>query len=112
MSANVVNAVEILKENNVNVSVLILNKIKPLPIEVLDIAKKHNMVFFYEESVKSGSIGESFADNLLNTGFKNRYMHVAVDDEFVPHASIQALMKKYKLDTESIVKNVMEILNG
>ena len=112
VSANVLNAVEILKENNVNVSVLILNKIKPLPIEVLDIAKKHNMVFFYEESVKSGSIGESFADNLLNTGFKNRYMHVAVDDEFVPHASIQALMKKYKLDTESIVKNVMEILNG
>lgn len=112
VSANVINAVEILKENNVNVSVLILNKIKPLPIEVLDIAKKHNMVFFYEESVKSGSIGESFADNLLNTGFKNRYIHVAVDDEFVPHASIQALMKKYKLDTESIVKNVMEILNG
>lgn len=112
VSANVINAVEILKENNVNVSVLILNKIKPLPIEVLDIAKKHNMVFFYEESVKSGSIGESFADNLLKTGFKKRYMHVAVDDEFVPHASIQALMKKYKLDTESIVKNVMEILNG
>ena len=112
VSANVLNAVEILKEKNISVSVLILNKIKPFPIEALEIAKDYNVVLFYEESVKSGSIGESFADNLLNIRFKNRYMHVAVNDEFVPHASIQSLMKKYKLDVDSIVKNVMEISNG
>ena len=101
-----------LKKKNISVSVLILNKIKPFPIEALEIAKDYNVVLFYEESVKSGSIGESFADNLLNIRFKNRYMHVAVNDEFVPHASIQSLMKKYKLDVDSIVKNVMEISNG
>lgn len=112
VSANVLNAVELLKEKNIPVSVLILNKIKPIRDEVIDITKKYNTVFFYEESVKSGSIGESFADNLLNNGFNNKFVHIAVDDKFVPHASVQALMKKYKLDTDSIVKKVMEIVNG
>lgn len=112
VSANVFNAVEILKEKNISVSVLILNKIKPINPEIIDIAKKYNTIFFYEESVKSGSIGESFADNLLNNGFNNEYIHIAVEDKFIPHASVQSLMKKYKLDTDSIVKNIMEKMNG
>ncbi len=112
ISANVLNAVESLKEKNISVSVLILNKVKPIPKETIDIAKKYKTILFYEESVKSGGVGESFADNLLSVAFNNKYIHIAVDDKFVPHASVQALMKKYKLDTDSIVKNVMEILNG
>ncbi|MBQ4572645.1 MAG: 1-deoxy-D-xylulose-5-phosphate synthase [Clostridia bacterium] len=112
VSANVFNAVEILKEKNISVSVLILNKIKPINPEIIDIAKKYNTIFFYEESVKSGSIGESFADNLLNNGFNKQYFHIAVEDKFIPHASVQSLMKKYKLDTDSIVKNIMEKMNG
>ncbi len=112
VSANVLNAVDILKKNGINVSVLILNKIKPIHPDIIDIAKKYNKIFFYEESVKSGSIGESFADYLLNNGFNKEYYHIAVDDKFIPHASVQSLMKKYKLDTDSIVENVMEIING
>lgn len=112
VSANIFNAVETLKEKNISVSVLILNKIKPINPETIYIAKKYNTIFFYEESVKSGSIGESFADNLLNNGFNKQYFHIAVEDKFIPHASVQSLMKKYKLDTDSIVKNIMEKMNG
>ena len=112
VSSNVLNAVELLKEKNISVSVLILNKIKPIPKETIDIAKNYKSILFYEESVQSGGIGESFADKLLSVGFNNRYTHIAVDDKFVPHASVQSLMKKYKLDTDSIVKKVMEITNG
>ena len=112
VSANVLNAVEILKEKNISVSVLIINKIKPINPETIDIAKKYKIIFFYEESVKSGSIGESFADCLLNNGFNKEYIHIAVDDKFIPHASVQSLMKKYQLDTDSIVKNIMEKING
>ena len=73
---------------------------------------KYNKVFFYEESTKSGGIGESFASCLLCHGFNKDYYHIAVDNEFIPHASVNSLMKKYKLDTDSIVKNVMEKVNG
>jgi 1-deoxy-D-xylulose-5-phosphate synthase len=112
ISANVLNAVEILNKNNMPVSVLILNKIKPINAESVKIANKYNKVFFYEESTKSGGIGESFASCLLCNGFNKDYYHIAVDNEFIPHASVNSLMKKYKLDTDSIVKNVMEKVNG
>ncbi len=112
ISVNVMNAVDTLKTQGINVSWLVLNKIKPIDKEVVDIALDYSHVFFYEESIKSGSIGESFADLLLSEGFNRRYYHIAVPDEFIPHASVSSLMKKYKFDTESIVKNILEKCNG
>ncbi len=112
ISINVLNAVNELKKNGLNASALIIHRIKPIKRDVVLIASKYKNVFFYEESVKSGGVGESFADLLLTNGFNKNYYHIAVDDEFVPHASVDSLMKKYRFDTESIVKNIMEKING
>ncbi len=112
ISVNVMNAVDKLKTQGVNVSLLVLNKIKPIDKEVVNTALDYFHVFFYEETIKSGSIGESFADLLLTAGFNKKYYHTAVPDEFVPHASVSSLMKKYKFDTESIVENILEKCNG
>lgn len=112
ISVNVMNAVDILKHRSFNVSLLILNKIKPINKDVVNIAQKFTHVFFYEETIKSGSIGESFADLLLAGKFNENYYHIAVPDEFIPHASVSSLMKKYNFDTENIVKNILEKCNG
>ena len=69
---------------------------------------KYSEIYFYEESVRSGSIGQSFADVLFEKGYTGKYEHIAVDDAFVPHASVKSLLKKYKLDTESIVEKFSE----
>ncbi len=103
ITAEVINAVEILKENGVNISILSLNKIKPLCNDVYDIALKHTKVYFYEESIRSGSIGQSFADALFEMNYDGIYEHIAIEDSFVPHASVGSLMKKYKLDRDSII---------
>ncbi len=112
ISVNVLYAAEQLKEKNIPVSVLILNKIKPISYDSVKIAREYKNVYFYEESVKSGSVGESFADALLSKGFNANYYHIAIDDDFVPHASIESLMKRFGFDTESIVKKIMENHNG
>ena len=112
ISVNVMKAVNELKNKGIDASVLIINKIKPINEEIVRIALRYNNIFFYEESVKSGSIGESFADMLLSHKYSNNYYHIAVDDEFVAHASVDSLIRKYKLDTESIVNNIMEKCNG
>ena len=112
ISANVLNAIEILKENGINASAIIMHKIKPIELDIVNIAKNYNNIYFYEESVQSGGIGESFANLLYANDYKNNYSHVAIKDEYVPHASVSSLIKKYSLDTESIVKKVMEKSNG
>ena len=112
ISVNVLKAVEKLREQSINASVLILHKIKPINSDAVSISLKYSNIYFYEESVKSGGVGESFADLLLTNGFNKKYHHVAVNDEFVPHASVDSLMRKYGFDTDSIVKSIMEKSNG
>ena len=108
VTAEVINAVEQLKNKEIYISILSLNKIKPINNEVYDIALKHNEIYFYEESVRSGSIGQSFADVLFEKGYNGKYEHIAVDDSFVAHATVKSLLKKYKLDTDDIVEKFSE----
>lgn len=108
VAAEVINAVEYLKNNDRNISLISLNKIKPINNEVYEIALKHDTIYFYEESVLSGSIGQSFADGLFERGFNGKYEHIAVDDSFVPHASVKSLLNKYHLDTKSIIDKFSE----
>lgn len=108
VTAEVINAIEQLKNKDIYISILSLNKIKPINTEVYDIALKHNEIYFYEESVRSGSIGQSFADSLFEKGYNGKYEHIAVDDTFVPHATVKSLLEKYNLDTVSIVEKFSE----
>ncbi|MBE6804705.1 MAG: 1-deoxy-D-xylulose-5-phosphate synthase [Ruminococcaceae bacterium] len=112
VTAEVINAVEQLKNKGINFSIISLNKIKPISDEVYDIALKYSEIYFYEESVRSGSIGQSFADILCEKCYNGRYEHIAVNDSFVAHATVKSLLKKYNLDTESIVEKFSEKLNG
>ena len=112
ISVNILSAVEELRKKGINASALIFHKIKPINIDAISIAEKYTNVYFYEESVKSGGVGESFSNYLLTKGFKNNYYHIAINDEFVPHAPVSSLMKKYGFDVDSIVKCIMEKSNG
>lgn len=112
VSVEALKAIETLKESNINVACMVLNKIKPIPDETVKLAKDFEHIYFYEESEKSGGIGQTFAQKLLSVGFKGNYKHIAVDDKFVSHASVDSLIKKYGFDTDSIVSKVMENING
>lgn len=112
VSAEILKAVEILKQSKIETSCIVLNKIKPIPREVIEIAKDFDNIYFFEESEKSGGIGQSFAQMLLSVRFKGDYEHITVEDEFVAHASVDSLMKKYGFDAESIVSKIMEKTNG
>ena len=108
VTAEVINAIEQLKEKGIYISIISLNKIKPIDDKAFDIALNHSEIYFYEESVRSGSIGQSFADGLFDRGYNGNYEHVAVDDTFVPHGTVKSLLKKYKLDADSIIEKFSE----
>lgn len=111
-SAEAMYAIEKLKSENKTVSLLVLNCIKPVPKEAINIALTYKRIVFYEESEKSGSVGTAFAETLAEKGYSGKFEHIAVNDKFVPHASVSALMKKFGLDRESIYNKFSEKLNG
>ncbi len=83
-----------------------LNKIKPIDLCILDYLTECESVFFFEEGIRNGGIGESFASLLIENNVKARFHHTAVDNEFIKQASVDSQFKHYKLDSNSIIEEV------
>lgn len=94
-----------------DVFVIKLNRIKPIDTAVIDELNDCKEIFFYEESIKSGSVGEIFASMLEEHGIAAKFKHIAVDDEFIKQASVESQIKHYKMDSESIIKELTEAGN-
>lgn len=86
-----------------------LNKIKPVEIGAVNLLRDAKNVFFYEESVKTGSVGEVMAAMLAENGIHVNFRHIAVNNEFIRQASIESQLKTYKMDRESIINEVSNV---
>lgn len=80
-----------------------LNKIKPINSDVANLVSHCESIYFFEEGIKSGGVGECFAAMLCKKGIKADFKHICIDDEFVRQASVDSQLKRYKLDKESVV---------
>ncbi|WP_448901669.1 1-deoxy-D-xylulose-5-phosphate synthase [Eubacterium sp.] len=80
-----------------------LNRIKPINPNVLDLLKNVKIVFFFEEGIKSGGVGECFGSMLAESDVKAKLRHICIEDEFIKQASVDSQLKKYRLDRESII---------
>ena len=48
---------------------------------------------------------------LEEQGIAAKFKHIAVDDEFIKQASVESQIKHYKMDSESIIKELTEAGN-
>ncbi len=106
--SNACKAKEILKGKGINAVIIKLNKIKPINEKIFENIGGYKNIFFFEESLRNGSVSERFGSLLLEKGYIGKYFVTAVDDEFVKQASVEAQLCKYGLDTDSMVKKVSE----
>ena len=83
-----------------------LNMIKPIDKAVLTYLQNCKKIFFYEESIRAGSVGECFGSMLIENGLNAEFRHIAVDNEFVKQASVSSQMKTYHMDTQSVIEEV------
>ncbi len=93
-----------LKQEGIPLAILKLNRIYPISNEVYSVLEKFNNILIFEEGIKSGGINETLCSGLLANGAKANVKVFAVDDEFIPHMSVDSALKKYKLDADSIYK--------
>lgn len=108
VTSQAIRAVDELSLRNINVLLISLNRIKPLPEDAIDLMEKTEKVFFFEEGIRSGGIGERTALRLLERGYKGAFSLTAVNDRFVSQASVDELLHDYGLDTDGIVSKVSE----
>lgn len=101
-------AYEELKVKGVSVTVIKLNKIYPLSDELVNTVLGFKKVYFYEESIKSGSVSEHLAARLLENLFSGSFKAVNISNTFVPACDVAGIIRKFELDAQSIVKTLGE----
>lgn len=94
------------KEQVPDINIVKLNKIFPLSDKLVETLKNYNEIHFFEEGIKSGGIGELCASALLEKGYNGIYRIHAVDNKFVPTATVTAAIKGCGLDTDSMISAV------
>lgn len=104
LTLNAYKAVKALEAKGIAVRIIKLNKIKPFSPLAVENALDCSKVFFFEEGMKGGGVGEKFGSVLLESGYKGKYKIYAVEDEFVAHASVARQMEKYSLSSERMAE--------
>lgn len=90
------------------VRLLKLNRIIPIAPQALSEAASCRKVFFFEEGVRQGGIGEHFGFLLQEGGFRGRYFLRAIDDPYIPHAPMFRALESLGLNAEGIRSMVLE----
>ncbi len=106
ISANACTAVNVLRSQGKNVCLLKLNRIKPIDSEAVSLLLGAKSIFFFEEGVRDGGVGEKFALLLLEGGYMGKYKLTAVDYCFVEQGSVCSLLKRFKLDCDGMTEVV------
>ncbi len=109
MVRTAVQVTENLRKKGYEPTLVNMRFVKPLDTELLDIIKEdHSLIVTMEENVKSGGFGEQ-----VMTYYGSR-MHgpavriVAIEDRFVPHGSVDDLMRQQQMDSDSVTERVLQ----
>lgn len=91
-------AKERLFKKGIDVCILKLGRIKPIPKEAITASMQYKYIFFFEEGMASGGVGEHFMYELSRWRWDGKYTLTAIDNRFVQHATVESSLKALKLD--------------
>ncbi len=98
------------KSEGVKVKVVKLNIIVPIPEEAVEVMRNAKKIFFFEEGVRSGGVGESFGSVILENNLKPEFNLTAFPDCFVGQGKINSILKMYNLDCDGMYNTIKESL--
>ncbi len=103
-------AYEAWKADGIPVRLIKLNRIIPIDPGAVSAALSCEHVFFLEEGVSRGGIGEHFSFLLYRQGFHGNYHLHGIDNPFVPHAPMFRALEKLGLSTPGIKETIQPYL--
>lgn len=104
ITSEAIDAVDRLKEKGKDMLLISLNRIKPVADEVIRILLSKKEIYFFEEGIKSGGVGEKLGSTLLEMGYCGKYRIKAIENKFVEQASVNELLKAYGLDCAGMIE--------
>lgn len=106
---NLCQAVERLAAEGRQADCLKLGLVKPIPPEAVAHAAQYKHIAFFEEGIRHGGIAEDFCALLNAAGWRGTFLIRAVDDCFVPHASVNASLARLGLDPDGMCAALLSL---
>lgn len=104
-------AAKILSSNGFYCEVDYLRFVKPLDQKRLKkIAEKFRFVFFAEDGVTTGGIGQNLLVQLFTAGFRGTFLSFGLPDEVIEHGTREEILANYGLDAQSISSKILSVL--
>ncbi len=92
------------KSQDNSFDIIKLNKICPLSDKLIETIKKYKRILVFEETIKNGGIGEHLLSRL--GGWNGEFQIHAVENRFVPAASVFSALKSNGLDSQSMLRSI------
>jgi len=103
-------AVKELKEFDINPTLINLRFANPIPIfTILKYAEKIKKVLLLEEHFVNGGVGSKIIPYILKID-NLKYVHLSILDSFPPVGTREELLKRYKLDKDSIKEVLLNLI--
>lgn len=99
-----------LEARGIPCSVCKLVKIFPFTDDFLRDIERFDVILFAEECVQRGGIGEQLVSCLAERGWHGTFIHRAVDNNKLTHATVPQMKKILGLDEEHLVRDVEKAL--
>lgn len=100
-------AADALCSQDVPTRVVKLNRIRPLPREAFAALDGVRQIFFFEEGIRAGGIGERLFAALAERGMHPDMHLTAVDDQFVQQATVTSCLHRFGLDRQGMIDAVL-----
>ncbi|SFP91510.1 1-deoxy-D-xylulose-5-phosphate synthase [Caldicoprobacter faecalis] len=103
----------ILRRDGISARVINARIIKPLDEQLLmDISNRINKWITLEDTVIQGGFGSSINEFVAAHQLPVSVMNLGVGDRFVPHGSVERLLRQLGLDSNSVAFKVKKFLSG
>ncbi len=101
-------AKERLKKEGIEINIIKLCRIKPIDPKAVELASLSSRIFFFEESLVAGGIGESFGYELKKTGKSFYYKIHGIKDRFVRHETVLEALAELELDDSGMMRIIKD----
>jgi transketolase len=108
MTMRALEAVELLKDDRIDVGVLHVSTIKPLDEETIrrEAAQSGRMVIVAENHTVVGGLGEAVAGVLLRSGITPAFKQIALPDAFLDAGALPTLHDRYGISAAAIANSI------
>jgi 1-deoxy-D-xylulose-5-phosphate synthase len=99
-------AAELLAAEGIYPTVVDARFIKPIDVEIAEIAREHSAVITIEDGVYNGGFGSAVLELLAVSGVERPVQTLGLPDRFVEHGAQAKLLNRYGLDADGVVQAV------